>query len=112
MDFLTFLSIIVPAAFHAWPLVVLVVIVIFRKSFVNLASRIRTVKWKDGEIRFDKQGLSKRRAPRVQNTTIAPPCGALRINVFDPVCVGSDVTVQLTGGAIRASGGRLIGSLS
>lgn len=48
------------------------------------------------------------------DTPITPSTGTLCVNVSDtiPVGDGPDVIVQLTGGTIRASGGRLFGTLS
>jgi hypothetical protein len=57
MDFLTFLSIVLPALFNSWPLVVLYGLVRYRKSIEKLADRIASATWKDFSLVFWKQDL-------------------------------------------------------
>jgi hypothetical protein len=74
---------------HSWQLTLLAALLILKKSVENLLSRITSLKWKAVEIRFDKQLLPP---PICINTTISPPCGVLRINVFDTVHLGGTAT--------------------
>ena len=71
MDFLTFLSIVLPALLNSWPLVVLYALVRYRKSIEKLADRIASATWKDFSIVFWKQDLpqlSPRRELSVSDT--------------------------------------------
>jgi hypothetical protein len=98
---------------YAWPLVVLVVILValwifretIRNSVENLLGRIMSVnvKWKglELEIRFGQPGLPP---PLVRNPTIVPLTGTLRTtggrlvlkNVFDTVSLGGSASTSAT----------------
>jgi hypothetical protein len=75
MDFLTFLSIVLPAVLNSWPLVVLFVLVRYRNSIEKLTDRITSATWKDLSIVFWKQDLPQ-----------LPPLREL--NVIDTVSLG------------------------
>jgi len=75
MDFLTFLSIVLPAVLQSWPLVVLYVLVRYRTSIEKLASRIERATWKELSIVFWKQDLPQLPPLRKLNVRDTIPLG-------------------------------------
>jgi len=65
MDFLTFLSIVLPAVLpvYAWPLVLLLVVLLFKKPVEKRLNEIKSVTWKHFIVRFSSR-LGRVRKPK------------------------------------------------
>jgi hypothetical protein len=92
MDFLTFLSIVLPAVLNSWPLVVLYFLVRHRNSIDQLVGRIASARWKDLSIVFWKQDLPQ--LPPLRELTVTdtiPLSGTCRTS---PLLLGATLSFR------------------
>lgn len=102
MDFLTFLSIVLPALFNPWSLVVLYGLVRYRKSIEKLADRVTSATFKGFSLVFWRQDLPQ--PPPLRELTVTdtiPLSGTCRTS---PRLLGATLTLHMGGHATGSAG--------